>query len=257
MEAEESLEETEEEKRFREIHYSSLLQQRQENETNRIKIVLISIGATIAGIVGTVKGTESLPNPLLIMIILIGGYVPWVCMLYVLFNKLKVDVKVIDDKIDRVGTELEGEDPPSTKLADKLDKRFHKSLKATLIGIIICILIYIPITAFITGGKEMAEKETTKTAVTDTKETGRKETTQKPVIHTVDDRRSAHEQSYGGRLPGFMRTNPTGSTGQDQEVTTPQATGSDSQDTGSNPQDTDSGGSNQGGNQGTETEQNK
>ena len=256
MEAEESLEETEEEKRFREIHYSSLLQQRQENETNRIKIVLISIGATIAGIFGTIKGTESLPNPLLILTILIGGYAPWVYMLYVLFSKLKVDVKVIDDKIDRVGTEMEGEDPPSTKLADKLDKRFHKSLIATLIGII-CILIYILITAFITGGKEMAKKETTKTAVTHTKETSRKETAQEPVIRTVDDRRSIHKESYGGRLPGFMRTNPTGSTDQDQESTPPQDTGSDSQDTGSNPQDTDSEGSNQGGSQGAGTEQKK
>ena len=68
MEAEESLEETEEKKRFRGLLYSSLLQQRQENETNRIKIVLISIGATIAGIVGTIKGIEPLPNPLLISI---------------------------------------------------------------------------------------------------------------------------------------------------------------------------------------------
>ena len=249
-------EETEEEKRFREIHYLSLLQQRQENETNRIKIVLISIGATIAGIVGTVKGMEPLPNPLLILIILIGGYAPWVYMLYVLFSKLKVDVKVIDDKIDRVGTKMKGEDPPSTKLADKLDKRFHKSLIATLFGII-CILIYILITAFITGGKEMAKKETTKTAVTHTKETSRKETSQESVIHTVGDRRSTHKQSYGGRLPGFMRTNPTSSTGQDQEVSTPQATDSDSQDTGSDPQDTGSEGSNQDSNQGTETEQKK
>ena len=77
------------------------------------------------------------------------------------------------------------------------------------------------------------------------------------VIRTVDDRRSTHEQSYGGRLPGFMRTNPTGSTGQDQEVSTPQATGSDSQDTGSDPQATGSEGSNQDSNQGTETEQKK
>ena len=90
METEESLEETQEKKRFRELLYSSLLQQRQENETNRIKIVLISIGATIAGIVGTIKGIEPLPNPLLILVILIGGYAPWVYMLYVLFSKLKV-----------------------------------------------------------------------------------------------------------------------------------------------------------------------
>ena len=58
METEENHEETEEEKRFREIYYSSLLEQRQENETNQIKIALFAIGATIAGVAGTVKALE-------------------------------------------------------------------------------------------------------------------------------------------------------------------------------------------------------
>ena len=51
---------------FRKIYYSSLLQQKQENETNRIKIAAISIGITIAGIVGIIgKGIESFSDLLL------------------------------------------------------------------------------------------------------------------------------------------------------------------------------------------------
>jgi hypothetical protein len=171
METEESLGETEEKKRFRELLYSSLLQQRQENETNRIKIALISIGATIAGVATTIKALEPFSNPLLLLLVLIAVYAPWLYSLYVLFKKLKVDEGV-------------------------------------------------------------------------------KETTKESVIHTTDDRRSTHEQSYGGRLPGGFQTKPTGSTDRDQEVTPAPAPVSD-------PQDTDSESTNQGNNQGTETEQKK
>ena len=173
--------------RFRELYYSSLLQQRQENETNRIKIALISIGATIASIVGTIKGIQSLSIPYLPLVILIAGYAPWICLLCVLFIKLKVDEEVIDEKISTITTETEYQDTPKKALADKLDSIFHWSLIASLIGII-CISTYILITAFITGGKEMSKKETTKEA----------------VIHTVVDRESTHEESYGGRLPGGL-----------------------------------------------------
>ena len=64
------MEKEKEKTRFRELYYSSLLQQRQENETNRIKIALISIGATIASIVGTIKGIQSLSIPYLPLVIL-------------------------------------------------------------------------------------------------------------------------------------------------------------------------------------------
>ena len=246
METEESLGETEEKKRFRELLYSSLLQQRQENETNRIKIALISIGATIAGVATTIKALEPFSNPLLLLLVLIAVYAPWLYSLYVLFKKLKVDEGVIDDKIARMRTEKEDQDPPSTKCADELDRRFHQSLVRTLVGIIcipICILIYI----LFTGGKEVSKKETTNEAVD---RTSKKETTKESVIHTTDDRRSTHEQSYGGRLPGGFQTKPTGSTDRDQEVTPAPAPVSD-------PQDTDSESTNQGNNQGTETEQKK
>ena len=226
METEESLEETEEKKRFRELLYSSLLQQRQENETNRIKIALVAVGATIAGVAGTIKALEPFSNPLLLLFILVGGYSPWLYLLYVLFKKLKVDEGVIDDKIDRMGTEMEGEDPPSKKCADELEDKFHNSLTLTLVGILFiptCILIS---TLFI-GEKEMSKKETTNETTTRTTE---KETTKKVVPdRTIEnvDRRSAHEQSYGGKLPGVFQTKPTGSTDQDQESTPPQDTDSE------------------------------
>ena len=139
-----------EKNRFREIYYSSLLQQRQENESNRIKIVLISVGATVAGVFGTIKGIQPLPNPLLILAILIFGYVPWIRVLYVLFKKLEADIEVIDDKIDRIGTEQETQAPPSKETADEFNKKFHKSLIGFIVGITL-ILIYIVITAFIIG----------------------------------------------------------------------------------------------------------
>ena len=242
MEAEESfeeLEETEEKKRFRELLYSSLLQQRQENETNRIKIALISIGATIAGVATTIKALEPFSNPLLLLLVLIAVYAPWLYSLYILFKKLKVDEGVIDDKIARMGTEKEDEDPPSTEYADKLDHRFHKSLVVTLVGIIcipICILIY---TLFI-GEKEVSKKETTKETVDRTSE---KERTKEAVIQTVVDRESIDELSYGARLPGGVQGKPTDSTDRDQEASTAPAPVSD-------PQDTDSERTNQGNNQG-------
>lgn len=70
--------------RLRDLHYSSLLQQRQENATNRIKIALISIGATIAGIVGSIKGIQTLSIPYLLLVIFFVGYAPWIYMLYVI-----------------------------------------------------------------------------------------------------------------------------------------------------------------------------
>ena len=238
--------ETEEKKRFRELLYSSLLQQRQENETNRIKIALISIGATIAGVATTIKALEPFSNPLLLLLVLIAVYAPWLYSLYVLFKKLKVDEGVIDDKIARMRTEREDEDPPSTEYADELDHRFHKSLVRTLVGII-CIPICILISILFIGGKEVSKKETTNETVDRTSE---KETTKESVIQKVVDRRSTHEQSYGGRLPGGFQAKPTGSTDRDQETTPAPAPVSD-------PQDTDSEKQNQGNNQETETEQKK
>lgn len=251
METGENPEESEEKNGFREIYYSSLLQQRQENATNRIKIALISIGATIVGVAGTIKALEPFSNPLLLLLILIAGYAPWLYLLYVLFNKLKLDEKVIDDKIDRIGTEREGEDPPSKNLADKLDKRYYKCLVITLIGIF-CIPTVILISTLFIGESKMSKKETTNENVS---RTGENEITTESVIQTVVDRESAHEQSYGGKLPGFMQQNPA-KPNQDQETTTPQEV-APIQVPVSNPQDTESGGSNQGGNQGTETEQNQ
>ena len=234
--------------RFREIYYSSLLQQRQENETNRIKIALISIGVTIAGVATTIKALPPLSNPLLLLLILIAGYAPWLNLLYVVFRKLKVDEEVIDEKIERIGEENENEDPPSKKRADKLEEKFRRSLIITLIGII-CIPTCILISTLFIGGKEVSKKETTKEAVSRTTEkettkeavsrTTEKETAKKAVSRTTDDRRSTHEQSYGGKLPGFIQTKPT-DPNQDQEVTTPQDTGSDPQDTDSESQNQDS-----------------
>lgn len=221
--------------RFREIYYSSLLQQRQENATNRIKIALISIGATIAGIVGTIKGIQPLSNPSLLMFILIGGYAPWIYLLYVLFGKLKVDEKVIDEKIATIGTKIEYQDPPSKELADRLDRKFYWSLIISLVGIV-CILTYILITAFIMGEQEMSKKETTKEA----------------VIHTTVDRKPTHEQSYGGKLPGFFQPDhaePNETPNPDREATPPQVTVSEKPTVSENP--------NQDTNQETKTEQNQ
>ena len=245
METEENPEETEEKKRFREIYYSSLLQQRQENETNRIKIALISIGVTIAGVATTIKALEPFSNPLLLLLILIAGYAPWLYLLYVVFRKLKVDEEVIDEKIERIGEKNENEDPPSKKCADKLESRFHWSLIIALIGII-CIPTFILISTLFIGGKEVSKKQTTKETVSRTTE---KQTAKETVINTTDDRRSTHEQSYGGRLPGVFQAKPI-DPNQEQEVTTPPVAVSD-------PQDTDSERQNQGNNQETETEQKK
>ena len=162
-----------------------------------------------------------------------------------MFNKLKVDEGVIDDKIDRMGTEKEEEDPPSKKYADKLESKFNKSLVTTLIGII-CIPTFILIATLITGGKEVSKKEATKETVSRTNE---KETAKETVINTTDDRRSTHESSYGGRLPGVFQTKPI-DPNQEQEVTTPPVAVSD-------PQDTDSEKQNQGNNQEAESEQKK
>ena len=230
--------------RFREIYYSSLLQQRQENETNRIKIALISIGVTIAGVATTIKALQPLSNPLLLLLILIAGYAPWLNLLYVVFRKLKVDEEVIDEKIERIGEENENEDSPSKERADKLERRFHTSLIITLIGII-CIPTCILISTLFKGGKEVSKKEATK-EVEAIKEV---EATKEVIVTTIEKKDQVFEKSYGGKLPGFFQQNPV-DPNQGQEVTTPQATGSDSQDTGSES-------SNQDSNQETETEQKK
>ena len=224
--------------RFREIYYSSLLQQRQENETNRIKIALISIGVTIAGVATTIKALQPLSNPLLLLLILIAGYAPWLNLLYVVFRKLKVDEEVIDEKIERIGEENENEDSPSKERADKLERRFHTSLIITLIGII-CIPTCILISTLFKGGKEVSKKEAIKEV----------EATKEVIVTTIEKKDQVFEKSYGGKLPGFFQQNPV-DPNQGQEVTTPQATGSDSQDTGSES-------SNQDSNQETETEQKK
>ena len=230
--------------RFREIYYSSLLQQRQENETNRIKIALISIGVTIAGVATTIKALQPLSNPLLLLLILIAGYAPWLNLLYVVFRKLKVDEEVIDEKIERIGEENENEDSPSKERADKLERRFHTSLIITLIGII-CIPTCILISTLFKGGKEVSKKEATK-EVEAIKEV---EATKEVIVTTIEKKDQVFEKSYGGKLPRFFQQNPV-DPNQGQEVTTPQATGSDSQDTGSES-------SNQDSNQETETEQKK
>ena len=97
--------------KFRELYYTSLLEQRKENESNRIKIAIISIGLTIAGLaglVGTIIGTGiPVSTPyllLLLLLILLIGYIPWLNLLYVLFRKLQIDDKVIDEKIATIGT---------------------------------------------------------------------------------------------------------------------------------------------------------
>ena len=90
---------------FRKIYYSSLLQQRQENATNRVKIAAISIGITIAGIVGVIgKGIESFSDLLLPFLIFIVSYLPWLRLIYVVFRKLEIDDNVIDEKIATIGT---------------------------------------------------------------------------------------------------------------------------------------------------------
>ena len=179
--------------KFRELYYSSLLQQRQENATNRIKIALISIGATIAGIIGTINEIQSLSILYLPWVILFAGYVPWICMLCILFIKLKIDVVVIDEKIATIGTDIEYEDTPKKPLADTLDSIFHWSLLACLIGI-----IFIPTYILITGDDKMSKKKTTQNTVTNT-------VIDREPIQTVVDRESTHEESYGGKPPGFMK----------------------------------------------------
>ena len=163
--------------RFREIYYSSLLEQRKENESNRIKIAVISIGVTvagIAGIAGTIIGKEIQPfsNLWLLSLIIIAmfiGYAPWLYLLYVVFRKLEIDDKVIDEKIATIGKDKEYEDTESKEEADELGKRFRLSLIIALIAIVcmpVCLLIS---TSFI-GEEKMEKKTTTKKAVVDTAE---------------------------------------------------------------------------------------
>ena len=186
---------------FRELYYSSLLRQLQVNETNKIKIALISVGATIASIIATTQGIQSLSIPFLSLAILILVYIPWFYTLYYLFKKLRVDDKVINEKIERVGTKKEKQDPPSKGLADKLDKYFHWSLNATLIGILIIvtyIFTFTPIIGII--GKEtneMNKKKTTQDTATHTV------VDKKPTEEIVDDQQT-HQKQQGGKLPGFF-----------------------------------------------------
>ena len=239
--------------RFREIYYSSLLEQRKENESNRIKIAVISIGVTIAGFAGLVgaiigKGIQPFSNLWLLLLIIVAmiiGYVPWLYLLYVVFRKLEIDDKVIDEKIATIGKDKEYEDTESKDQADKLGKRFRISLIIALISII-CMAICILISTLFIGEEKMEKDTTTKETVSRTNE---KQTAKEAVINTTDDRRSTHEQSYGGRLPGVFQAKPI-DPNQEQEVTTPPVAVSD-------PQDTDSERQNQGNNQETETEQKK
>ena len=152
----------EKKQRFREIYYSSLLEQLKENESNRIRIAAISIGVTIAGVVGAIigKGIQLFPIPLLILLLLIG-YAPWLNLLRVVFRKLEIDDKVINEKIATIGKAEEYEHTESNELADEFENKFRRSFIIAIIGIIlmpICILI----SALFIGVKEMSEKETAK-----------------------------------------------------------------------------------------------
>ena len=245
--------------RFREIYYSSLLEQRKENESNRIKIAVISIGVTIAGIAsiaGTTigKGIQPFSNLWLLLLIIgamVIGYAPWLYLLYVVFRKLEIDDKVIDEKIATIGTDKEYEDTESKEQADELDERFRDSLIVALIAIV-CMAICILISTYFIGEEEkMANDTTTKEAVVDRTE-GKEATTKDVIVTTNDQKDPILEKSSGGSLPGFFKPDPTGSNetpSEGQEDTTPQDTAP--QDT--TPQDTTPQDTNQGG----ETEQNQ
>ena len=248
--------------RFREIYYSSLLEQRKENESNRIKVAVISIGVTVAGIAGIAgtiigKGIQPFSNLWLLSFIIVAmiiGYVPWLYLLYVVFRKLEIDVKVIDEKIATIGKDEEYEDTESKEEADKLGKKFRISLIIALIAII-CMPIFLLISTSFTGEEQMKKDTATKEAVVDTT-VEEKVTTHKVIVTTDNPKDPLLEKSYGGKLPGFFETNPTGSTetqGEGQQDTTSQDT--TSQDTTS--QDTGSGNEGQDTKQGTNTEQNQ
>ena len=242
--------------RFREIYYSSLLEQRKENESNRIKIAVISIGVTVAGIAGIAgtiigKGIQPFSNLWLLSLIIIAmiiGYGPWLYLLYVVFRKLEIDVKVIDEKIATIGKDEEYEDTESKEQADKLGKKFRRSLTVALIAIVFMPIFILISTPFI-GEEEMEKDTTTKEAVVDTA-VEKEVTTQKVIVTTDAPKDPLFEKSYGGKLPGFFETDPTGATGvqgEGQGDTTPQDT---------TPQDTGSGNEGQSTDQGTNTEQN-
>ena len=233
--------------RFREIYYSSLLEQRKENESNRIKIAVISIGVTIAGIAGIAgtiigKGIHPFSNLwmlLLIVIAMIIGYAPWLNLLYVVFRKLEIDDKVIDEKIATIGTDKEYKDTESKGQADKLGDRFRISLIIALIAIICMPICFLISTSFI-GEEKMGKDTTTKEAIVDTTEE-KGTTTKEVIVPTNDQKNPLLEKSYGGKLPGFFQTDTTGSnetSGGGQEDTTPQDT-----DSGNGGQDTSEGAS--------------
>ncbi len=202
---------------FRKIYYSSLLQQRQENATNRVKIAAISIGITIAGIVGVIgKGIESFSDLLLPFLIFIVSYLPWLRLIYVVFRKLEIDDNVIDEKIATIGTPKEYEDTESKELADKFEKKFRWSLIVALIGII-CIPICILISTFFMEEDRVKEKVKT-IEITPAGEV---------IMRMIPDDKDANNNSQGGKLPGFFDTeqresNPNAN--ENREATTAQET---------------------------------
>lgn len=202
---------------FRKIYYSSLLQQKQENETNRIKIAAISIGITIAGIIGIIgKGIESFSDLLLPFLIFIVSYIPWLNLIYVVFRKLETDDNVIDEKIATIGTQGEYEDTESQKNANKFKKRFRWSLIRALIGII-CIPICILISTLFTEENAVKEKVKPIEVTPDGK----------VIMRMIPDDRDAIDNSEGGKLPGFFnrgRPESNPNPNENPEATTPQDT---------------------------------
>ena len=214
--------------KFRELYYTSLLEQRKENESNRIKIAVISIGLTIAGLaglVGTIIGTgKPISNPFLLLLllpILLIGYIPWLKLLYVLFRKLEIDDKVIDEKIATIGTPKEYADTKSQSLADELDGKFRWWLIVAIIGIIAMPILILISTLFIKGDNEMSKSRQT-------------EKVEKVVVGTNDH---SSDKSAGGRLPGFFQQGNTQSDNPldtNQEGTPPQSTEAENQNQNTN-----------------------
>ena len=222
--------------KFRELYYTSLLEQLKENESNRIKIAIISIGLTIAGIaglVGTIIGTgKPISNPFLLLLllpILLIGYIPWLKLLYVLFRKLEIDDKVIEEKIETIGTPEEYANTESKSLADELERKFRWWLIAAIIGIIAMPILILISILFIGDDKVSKSIATEKVEKVEKVEKGvvDKTTTQDPIF----------DKSAGGKLPGFFQLGDTQSDNPpdaNQEGTPPQSTETENQNQNTN-----------------------
>lgn len=221
--------------KFRELYYTSLLEQRKENESNRIKIAIISIGLTIAGLaglVGTIIGTgKPISNPFLLLLllpILLIGYIPWLNLLYVLFRKLEIDDKVIDEKIATIGTPKEYADTKSQSLADELEGKFRWWLIVAIIGIIAMPILILISTLFIKGDDEVSKSRATE-------KVGKVvEKIEKVVVDTTNTKDPNFDKSAGGKLPGFFQQGDTQSDNPpdtNQEGTSPQSIETENQNT--------------------------